>query len=118
MAWTGKDFLDKGIFFQIFPGHPKLRVFITHCGQNSLSEASRAGIPVLGIPLFADQLYNAVLAEHKGMGLHVDVNTLNGPGGEEVLAAQLEKVGLQIYTQIFVKFIQIFKNSTKYINYG
>jgi len=38
----------------------------------------------------------------------VDVNTLNGPGGEEVLAAQLEKVGQQIYTQIFVKFIQIF----------
>ena len=46
--------------------HPKLKAFITHCGLNSLNEAAAAGVPMVGVPLFGDQLYNAALMSAKG----------------------------------------------------
>jgi UDP:flavonoid glycosyltransferase YjiC (YdhE family) len=32
-------------------------------------EAVRAGVPLLGIPMFGDQAYNAAVVEHRGLGL-------------------------------------------------
>lgn len=69
-----------------------MRVFVSHCGRNSLNEASRAGVPIVAIPLFADQLFNAVLAKHKGIGVWVDVRELNGPNGEGRMVEALERV--------------------------
>jgi UDP:flavonoid glycosyltransferase YjiC (YdhE family) len=34
---------------------PRVKVFVSHMGMNSLMEASRAGVPIIGIPIFADQ---------------------------------------------------------------
>jgi len=51
------------------PGHPKVRLFVTHGGQNSLLQAVYHGVPVLAIPLFGDQFDNVVRAEAKGLGL-------------------------------------------------
>ncbi|KAK0133818.1 UDP-glucuronosyltransferase 3A1 [Merluccius polli] len=50
-------------------GHPNVRLFVTHGGQNSLLQAVYHGVPVLAIPLFGDQFDNAVRAEAKGLGL-------------------------------------------------
>lgn len=52
-------------------GHTKVRLFITHCGQNSLLQAVYHAVPVLGIPLFGDQFDNLVRAETKGLGLTI-----------------------------------------------
>lgn len=52
-------------------GHTKARLFITHCGQNSLLQAVYHAVPVLGIPLFGDQFDNLVRAETKGLGLTI-----------------------------------------------
>jgi len=68
-----------------------LRLFISHCGQNSAIEASCAGKPILAIPLLGDQLYNSALFKHLGMGIYIDVRELNGPNGENVMANALEK---------------------------
>uniref|UniRef100_A0A915MRP2 UDP-glucuronosyltransferase n=1 Tax=Meloidogyne javanica TaxID=6303 RepID=A0A915MRP2_MELJA len=72
--------------------HPNLRAFISHCGQNSLTESVIAGVPVIGLPLFADQFYNADVAQKLGFGLQIDVNDLNGPNSESILAETIEKV--------------------------
>ncbi|GMR37906.1 hypothetical protein PMAYCL1PPCAC_08101, partial [Pristionchus mayeri] len=42
--------------------------FISHMGLNSFTEASFAGVPVVAIPLFADQVHNALRALALGTG--------------------------------------------------
>ncbi|HVF12459.1 MAG TPA: nucleotide disphospho-sugar-binding domain-containing protein, partial [Actinomycetota bacterium] len=44
-------------------------VFITHAGFNSLLESSAATVPMLCIPLSADQPFNAANAERVGAAL-------------------------------------------------
>jgi glucuronosyltransferase len=54
-------------------GHPKTRLFITHCGSNSQFEALYHGVPMLGIPMFAEQSWNCTSAENKHLGLCLDL---------------------------------------------
>ncbi|XP_028433514.1 UDP-glucuronosyltransferase 2A2 isoform X3 [Perca flavescens] len=55
-------------------GHPKTRAFITHGGTNGIYEAIYHGVPMVGIPMFADQPDNMVHIKAKGAGLIVDLN--------------------------------------------
>ncbi|CAD5216047.1 unnamed protein product [Bursaphelenchus xylophilus] len=54
---------------------PRTKLFITHCGQNSMMEAAYNGVPVLGFPLWADQHYNNALLINRGVALHQDTHT-------------------------------------------
>ena len=40
-------------------GHPAVKAFVTHAGSNSIYEAAYHGMPVVCIPLIADQADNA-----------------------------------------------------------
>ena len=42
--------------------------FITHGGQNSITEATFHGVPLICIPLFADQPKNAINVEYRKIG--------------------------------------------------
>ncbi|XP_063519790.1 UDP-glucuronosyltransferase 2B7 [Pongo pygmaeus] len=58
-------------------GHPKTRAFITHGGANGIYEAIYHGIPMVGIPLFADQPDNIAHMKAKGAALKLDFNTMS-----------------------------------------
>ena len=59
-------------------GHPKTKLFVTHCGVSSSHEALYHGTPVVTIPLFADQFYHATkFTKRLEMGLEVPYYELN-----------------------------------------
>ncbi|XP_057584124.1 UDP-glucuronosyltransferase 2B31-like isoform X1 [Hippopotamus amphibius kiboko] len=58
-------------------GHPKTKAFITHGGTNGIYEAIYHGIPMVGIPLFADQPDNIAHVKAKGAAVRLDFQTLS-----------------------------------------
>ncbi|KAH7714674.1 CRE-UGT-49 protein, partial [Aphelenchoides avenae] len=48
--------------------HPRTRLFITHGGYNSITEAARSAVPLLLMGFFADQRRNAKVVERNGWG--------------------------------------------------
>ncbi len=65
-----------GACFMFVLGHPKTRAFITHGGTNGIYEAIYHGVPMVGIPMFADQPDNMVHMKAKGAALIMDFNSM------------------------------------------
>lgn len=61
------------ILLNFFIVHPKVKLFISHGGISGLYEAVDAGVPVLGIPLFADQPRNIDNLVNAGMAISMDI---------------------------------------------
>ncbi|XP_049742085.1 UDP-glucuronosyltransferase 2B4-like isoform X4 [Elephas maximus indicus] len=68
--------LYKGIPQNDLLGHPKTKAFITHGGANGIYEAIYHGIPMVGIPLFADQPDNIAHMKVKGAAVSLDMDTM------------------------------------------
>nr|CAD2169311.1 unnamed protein product [Meloidogyne enterolobii] len=83
ISWAPQTFILK---------HPRLKLFITHGGYNSLMESARAGIPLISMGFFADQYRNGRVAERNGWGLPFDKRLLLD-GNEEFKKAILKVVG-------------------------
>lgn len=57
--------------------HRNTKVFITHSGFNSAYESAYHGVPVVAIPLFGEQAFQAVkLTERAGMGVRLSIHSL------------------------------------------
>ncbi|CAK1594086.1 unnamed protein product [Parnassius mnemosyne] len=54
--------------------HPNCIMFITHGGLLSITEAVHFGVPIIGIPVFADQHINVQKAVKKGFAKQVDLS--------------------------------------------
>uniref|UniRef100_A0A7E4VNA9 UDP-glucuronosyltransferase n=1 Tax=Panagrellus redivivus TaxID=6233 RepID=A0A7E4VNA9_PANRE len=54
--------------------HPRLLAFVTHGGMNSVLEAALTGVPLLGVPLFADQYRNVRMLEFRGTSVIIKKN--------------------------------------------
>lgn len=52
--------------------HPNVRVFVSHCGINSVHESVAGDTPIVGIPMVADQLDMATRVVDAGIGLKLD----------------------------------------------
>ncbi|KAM6120399.1 UDP-glucuronosyltransferase 2A2-like isoform 4-T5 [Pterocles gutturalis] len=57
-------------------GHPLAKAFITHGGTNGIYEAIYHGIPMVGIPMFADQHDNIAHMRAKGAAVELDFSTM------------------------------------------
>ncbi len=57
--------------------HPNVKIFITHGGLLSITETIYHGVPVIGIPMFADQFLNMAKAQKAGYALTVHLKELN-----------------------------------------
>ncbi|XP_038175760.1 UDP-glucuronosyltransferase 2B17-like [Arvicola amphibius] len=57
-------------------GHPKTKAFVTHGGANGIYEAIHFGIPMIGIPLFAEQYDNIAYMVAKGAAVSLDFRTM------------------------------------------
>jgi glucuronosyltransferase len=68
--------------------HPNIRLFISHGGALSSQEAIYNGVPIVAIPVFADQDSNALNAETKGYGVTLEVTEIT----EEKLLAAINKI--------------------------
>uniref|UniRef100_A0A1L8E1B0 Putative udp-glucoronosyl and udp-glucosyl transferase n=2 Tax=Nyssomyia neivai TaxID=330878 RepID=A0A1L8E1B0_9DIPT len=54
----------------------KVRVFVSHGGLGGINEAKYHGVPIVGIPFFADQMSNLASAENEGWAQVVDLKDL------------------------------------------
>ena len=70
--------------------HRNTKLFITHCGLNGMFEAAHFGVPVVAVPLSADQFNQASkMVDYIGMGLQVDIETLTAEKLFEVISLTL-----------------------------
>lgn len=51
-------------------GHPAVKAFLTQAGINSIHEAAYHAVPVVSVPLIADQVNNAVLVKSNTVSAH------------------------------------------------
>ncbi|TKR68396.1 hypothetical protein L596_024386 [Steinernema carpocapsae] len=76
--------------------HPKTRLLIAHGGYNSFLEASQTGVPVVLMPLFADQFINARRAQRFGFARTLDKLALTTEKVADAMSAILNDLS---YTQ-------------------
>ncbi|KAG5896759.1 hypothetical protein JTB14_031738 [Gonioctena quinquepunctata] len=57
-------------------GHPNIKVFVTQGGLQSIEEAIHEGVPMVGLPFFADQPVNVKVLVERGLALRLNVNTM------------------------------------------
>ncbi|XP_014337946.2 UDP-glucuronosyltransferase 2B31 isoform X3 [Bos mutus] len=58
-------------------GHPKTKAFITHGGTNGIYEAIYHGVPMVGLPLFAEQPDNINRVKAKGAAVRLNLETMS-----------------------------------------
>ncbi|XP_050524531.1 UDP-glycosyltransferase UGT5-like isoform X1 [Daktulosphaira vitifoliae] len=57
--------------------HPNVKLFISHCGLLGILDALYSGVPIMGIPMFADQFSNMNYIIEKGCGKHLEYDMIN-----------------------------------------
>lgn len=69
-------------------GHPNIKLFISHGGALGLSEAIYEGVPILGIPIFMDQILNLKIIESQGAAEILEYTDIN----EKTVLSKIELI--------------------------
>lgn len=88
-------------------GHNNTKIFISHCGSNGQFEALYHAVPMIGLPVFGDQHYNALRIERKGFGIILNVVDFTP---EKLRSAIHEILTTPSYKEAIRKASDIFKN--------
>ncbi|XP_054830657.1 UDP-glucuronosyltransferase 1-6-like isoform X9 [Eublepharis macularius] len=67
--------------------HPKARAFITHAGSHGIYEGICNAVPMVLMPLFGDQMDNAVRMESRGAGVTLNVLEMTSKDLSDALKA-------------------------------
>ncbi|XP_022228116.2 UDP-glucosyltransferase 2 [Drosophila obscura] len=87
--------------------HPNTKLFITHAGKGGITEAQYHGVPMVALPIFGDQLGNAVQMQNSGYGVALDLQTIT----EESLTTALKEVlDNDKYSQTISKFSSLYRD--------
>lgn len=81
--------IEKWMPQQSVLAHPQLKIFITHGGLLSTTEAIHHGIPLIGIPFFGDQHLNMAKSTKRGYALQV---LLQDPKFAEILTGHIKEM--------------------------
>lgn len=73
--------------------HERVRAFLSHCGVCSAHEAALLGVPLVCVPMFADQLDMAHRVRDAGLGRVLRKERLTAAGVREALEAVLAGAG-------------------------
>ncbi|KAJ8890519.1 hypothetical protein PR048_010028 [Dryococelus australis] len=66
----------QGIIITTISAHHNIVLFITHNGLLSTLEAMHNGVPIIGVPFFADQNINAAKSKAQGFAEYIDISTV------------------------------------------
>ncbi|CAG7731239.1 unnamed protein product [Allacma fusca] len=80
--------MQKWISQQDILAHPKIKAFVTHSGLMSITEAIFHGVPLVSLPVTAEQDYNAERIHARGYGVRLEIGSLT----ENDLADAIYKV--------------------------
>ncbi|XP_014213310.1 UDP-glucuronosyltransferase 1-6-like [Copidosoma floridanum] len=88
--------------------HKNVKVFITHCGLGGILEALYYGVPMIGVPLFADQFRNCRAFAEKETLIQINFKELS----DKVLNSALERITRDhsSYKEKAVHYSKIFKD--------
>lgn len=86
---------------------PRVKLFVSHGGMMGTQEGVYCGVPILGIPLFADQSLNIKRAETAGYGIRIDLKDIS----KKTFSAALRKILFNPrYTEIAKETSELFKD--------
>jgi len=91
--------VEKWLPQQDLLSHSKIRGFITHSGIGSVNEAIYSGVPLILFPIFAEQDYNAYLAESKGFGIKMEITALTEDDLEKAIKELLTNDAYKVNTE-------------------
>ncbi|EYB85020.1 hypothetical protein Y032_0306g2004 [Ancylostoma ceylanicum] len=86
--------------------HPRLKLFVMHGGVNGLTEAMLRAVPVVVIPIFADQFRNGRLVENRGVGKVILKQDL---AEDTIRAAVMEIVSDESYKKNAVRMSKLMR---------
>ncbi|CAL1544433.1 unnamed protein product [Lymnaea stagnalis] len=92
-------------------GHPKTRVFVSHCGKNGQYEALYHAVPILCLPIYGDQYYNTERIRSKGFGLGADIRKITSEDLvhliKEIASEAKYKTTIQKASKLFKELYQL-----------
>ncbi|BES92674.1 glucuronosyltransferase [Nesidiocoris tenuis] len=68
--------------------HPNLKLFIGHCGLLGVHEAITEALPIICLPMFGDQPFNAAALKRQGFGLSLEYASIT----EEMFRETINRV--------------------------
>ncbi|XP_022102114.1 UDP-glucuronosyltransferase 2B31-like [Acanthaster planci] len=93
--------------------HVNVRVYVVHGGAFSTYEAMWEGVPMVGIPLWEDQMDNMVRVEAQGAGLKLDISGLKSETLSRAICRVMTEPGFRENAQRVSKILRDLQNADR-----